>query len=407
MPIDRLTLIRDVYRLLINGGRSYAAFTNREQLLVESLRERQMILDPMSGYGLLTQYCAKFEISSYCIEYNLPQYLWQLLTLPAHVYGLRNCIAFLRQNKAEWPIPKIPAVVSNDWIPDESRPILLAILNKIRYAIEITFPEAPNIESLAMALLLPFAGRLMCYVTGDVATRAKKGGLCVLKNWEDDFELYLVALDERLLSISNTAKCLEHQVIYSDARNVLLPNKYFTAMVTSPPYPNYRDYETMFAAENSLLEWLYQEGYSKITHLSGTIIGMSLVSRLVMRNPKSSVASDFCEIINKLKRNKQEQYDDDIYYLPYLRNYFADLEEAYGNIATSLANGFEGYITVVNNTHRGLIIPVAETIIDIWQTLGFEASIHDEIESFHVGSKNPRAKGVRGKHVEYIIKVYR
>lgn len=406
-PLSRMTLIRDAYRLLVNGGRSYAAFTDREYTLVRSFRGNETILDPMSGYGLLTQYCAQLGLSSYCIEYNLPQYLWQLLTLPAHSKGFLDSIAFLESCRDEWPIAPSHAVASDEWLPDESRPILLSLLEMACRAVEKAFSGATNTESLAMALLLPFAGRLMCCVTGDVATRAKQGGLCVLKDWDVDFALYLTAINERLTSIISAAKCTEHKVVHGDARTAHLPDRYFSAMVTSPPYPNYRDYETMFAAENNLLEWLFQEGYQGFSHLPGTIIGMSLVSKLESSNPKSSTACDFIEVVSALKRTKQAQYDDAVYYLPYLRSYFAGLEEAYENVSTSLAHRFDGYITVVNNTHRGLVIPVAETIIDIWHALGFEANIHSEFESFHVGTKNPRARGIRARHVEYIVRVWR
>jgi hypothetical protein len=66
---------------------------------------------------------------------------------------------------------------------------------------------------------------------------------------------------------------------------------------------------------------------------------------------------------------------------------------------------FIGFVVVVNNTYRGLKIPVAQVVQDIWNTLGYEASIKEENEQFHVGTKNPRAKGVRAKHIEYIVQV--
>src|SRR5437588_10928005 len=82
--LTRLTLLRKIYRVLLNSGRTYAAFTAKERTLVESLAIHSEILDPMAGYGSVTKYCAELGIRSYCVEYNLPQYLWQVLCHPAN-----------------------------------------------------------------------------------------------------------------------------------------------------------------------------------------------------------------------------------------------------------------------------------------------------------------------------------
>jgi hypothetical protein len=86
------TLIRDVYRTLIRTGRSYAAFTKKDLSFLEHLRGVDEILDPMAGYGLLTQYCAEIGQRSYCVEFNLPQYFWQVLCHPAHAPEFIKCL---------------------------------------------------------------------------------------------------------------------------------------------------------------------------------------------------------------------------------------------------------------------------------------------------------------------------
>ena len=108
-----------------------------------------------------------------------------------------------------------------------------------------------------------------------------------------------------------------------------------------------------------------------------------------------------------LKRMKQATYDDEVYYFPYLREYFAALESAYANVSKAAASDFLGYIVVVNNTHRGVVVPVAEAIVDIWRELGFSSRIERAEESFHLGTKNPRAKGIRARHTEYVVEVRR
>jgi hypothetical protein len=46
----------------------------------------------MAGYGLLTQYCAEIGQWSYCVEFNLPQYFWQVLCHPAHTLEFIKCL---------------------------------------------------------------------------------------------------------------------------------------------------------------------------------------------------------------------------------------------------------------------------------------------------------------------------
>jgi len=96
-----------------------------------------------------------------------------------------------------------------------------------------------------------------------------------------------------------------------------------------------------------------------------------------------------------------------VYYLPYLRKYFIAIEKAYENVARFAAKSFVGFIVVVDNTHRGVVIPVGAIVVEIWKELGFQATIHSSKEVFHVGAKNPRAKGIRAKHQEIVVWVWR
>ncbi len=97
----------------------------------------------------------------------------------------------------------------------------------------------------------------------------------------------------------------------------------------------------------------------------------------------------------------------DIYYLPFFINYFTDVEDAFANISTSLQSRFEGYLIVVNNTHRNILVPVSEMSLEIWHGLGFNACIVESNESFHIGTKNPQARGLRAQHTRYVIKIWR
>ena len=156
--LSRITLLREIYRTLINTGRSYAAFTQKERELVDSLKSKSEIFDPMSGYGLLMRYCSTASIKSFGVEYNLPQYLWQVLCHPSHSENFLQTIKVVRSRRARWPRTILRAVVSDEFFPEESLRILERLLRLTKQAIEECFGGSKNSDQLALALLLPFAG---------------------------------------------------------------------------------------------------------------------------------------------------------------------------------------------------------------------------------------------------------
>jgi len=116
-------------------------------------------------------------------------------------------------------------------------------------------------------------------------------------------------------------------------------------------------------------------------------------------------ARRFLSAIEGYSKSRRASYDNKVYYLPYFANYFADLEQAYGNVSRSLASGFAGYIIVVDNTARDKVIPVSTSVAEMWRSFGFSAEVVDSEERFHIGTKNPRARGFKAKHTKYFIEV--
>jgi hypothetical protein len=268
----------------------------------------------------------------------------------------------------------------------------------------------PHADIIALAILIPFAGRLSCTAPGDLFAHAKRGGVCIYTGWHDDLALYLEELDTLLTAIDGEATERAHSIHLGDARSFAFPVGHFSAMLTSPPYPNHRDFASMFGPENALLRRLSGRVVPMDWAESRNIIGSNFVAGQPTGPPNSPTAKStraFFDSLGSLKRTKGAVYDDDVYYVPYFSRYFSDLERAYSNVVTALAATCEAYIVVVNNTHRGLIVPVAECVMDIWRRLGFQVNIETAEEAFHIGSKNPRARGVRSKHIEYVIRVAR
>jgi hypothetical protein len=122
---------------------------------------------------------------------------------------------------------------------------------------------------------------------------------------------------------------------------------------------------------------------------------------------KSPVARKFLAFLEDYSESKRAVEDNRVYYIPYYSNYFHDLEVAYENVARSLSSTFEGYVIAVNNTARRRVIPVAQTVVQIWRRLGFNVRIKRTEELTHVGGINPRVKGFISRHTEYTIKVSR
>jgi hypothetical protein len=95
--------------------------------------------------------------------------------------------------------------------------------------------------------------------------------------------------------------------------------------------------------------------------------------------------------------------------VPYFSNYFYGIQQAYFNFINYLTDSFEGYIIVTNNTARNRVIPVAESIVEMFQEWDMCAEIVHKYdrELSHVGTINPKVKGFKARHMEYTIRVWR
>lgn len=417
MLLPKNLLMHDIYRMLLNTGRTYAAFErDRVEPLLERMRHRKVILDPMSGYGSLMTYCAqsKYDLLAFNVEYNPPSYFWQVLKHPANNSTISTAIPMLKAIVISLPDVSSLATISDSWFPEESKGILKELWCSVVKVFQEYLLPPEDSEPFALAILLPFVGRLASFVQGNVVTHVKPGGICVYKGWKDDFLTYLSVLHNFLKTEIQLVQRSDHHLILGDSRFLDLEHQ-FTAMITSPPYPNSRDYSSMFAPENAFIDMIVESGLAVTPVKRGRLIGSPKVSekngykKCKISDIKSVVAKSFIDSFSSVKCSKSAKYDNDIYYIPYYCNYFCDLELAYENISKSFDDDFEGYLIVVNNTARKKVIPVAETIVETWQRLGFNSKIAEEFtrELSHVGGINPDVKGLSARHMEYTIKVWR
>ena len=375
--LDRTTLLHGIYRSLLNNGRTYAAFEDGQlEPLLDRLRDRGEILDPMSGYGTLTRCCAhsKHPIRSYCLEANEPAYLWQVLTHPKLSRFWIDFANGLLARKSKWPRNRHRATVGDDWFPPESQRILLELWeNSLRDIDQRSFGRGQDPEYLALAFLLPFCARFAAMTEGNVVTHVAKGGMCVYRGWRTDFEKYIRRLLANLEKQVRMSRRVTHTVVLGDCLKITWPSKRFSAMITSPPYPNTRDYSSMFWPEFAFMRLLKERGFLKSLPLQTKLIGSVLVSpnegypKRTIDEVRSESARGFLCRLKEYKSAKRAMYDIEVKYMPYFCNYFVAIEQAYDRLSSALSDSFEGYIVVVNNTSRKMVVPVAEAVMDTWK----------------------------------------
>lgn len=414
--LDRSFLLHDVYRTLLENGRTYAAFEVERTLpLVKALSNRETIFDPMAGYGTLMSMCASIpgNVNTVNIECNIPSFYWQVLMNPTNATIFMNLCDLMLERINIVVDLHLRAVCSDTWYSEESLIILKSIWENVRESVNLICSE-DVVDDFAVAFMLPFVGRLASFVHGNVVTHVKEGGICVYHGWKKDFCAYASYLRKVLAMRSSIYNNGKHVNILADARTVDL-REAFPAMITSPPYPNGTDYARIFAPENAWIRWMTDQRYITKDFLRSRLIGSPIVSavgnirKMTIDDLTSESAIKFIEALSRFRGSKKAEYDNKVYYIPYFCKYFHDIEVAYANISRMAAHDFTGYIVVVNNTARKIIIPVAEAIVDIWTSLGFKAHIDNTYtrEVSHVGGINPDVKGISARHIEYVIKVSR
>ena len=369
------------------------------------------ILDPMSGYGVLTDTCRQLGISTCSIELNPPSYLWQVLLAPERKDGLMRAVYALEKSCHNITCTK-DFESSDSWFPKESEKILFQLWEKSLRNLEKIFNKETG-EDLLSAVLLPFLGRLSSHSAGTINIQVKRGGLVFYTNWDTDLKKYLTYLNG-FLSEYIIPKS-EHQILFGNTLNSNITDKKFSYIITSPPYPNMRDYYAFFFPENYALEKIFHIERFENINIRDNIIGSAIVSKFKANNIinfdiiYSENAKKFLNSLKDWKGNKRSMDDNMSYYIPYYYSYLYQLEQAYKNIESMLTEKMDGYIIVVNNTARKFTIPVDKFIKEIWTNFGCTAVEDSDLttERAHVGSINPRAVGFKARHTEYAIRISR
>lgn len=398
--MGKLDNISHLYKGLIIRNRAFASFKLDEldaiynDIITSKINNETRILDPMSGYGGGMLYFANKGFSTFNIELNPPAHYWQLLVNPKNKSLTIDAIHRLKENHK---LPKIHAKFS---ITDELFGV--EAIDHIRKLYEFILNLLDNKE-LTISLLLPFVARFANYQKNDTNfTHFKHGGLCSFDGWEKDYFEYLDELENRILKSEFQNK--DHTNILSDVSDINIETK-FNCFVTSPPYPNYRDYSKIFKIENWVLNNILNDhptGFDKM-------IGSDVIKGKEYGEINSDFANKFLkELFDKSQKlTKKTRRDIEVYYYPYFALYFYNIQEAYKRVDSMMGKDAVGYIVVNNNITRDIEVPVGKSICDFFKNMGYDFSIINEAEISHLGNLRKKAKRINSKHVRQIVKVWK
>lgn len=402
--MTELENISHVYKGLLLRSRAFASFKEKGELdiilgdLAKYASKGEFILDPMSGYGGGMRFLGKQGYKTVNIELNPPAYYWQVLNNPLNTITICDFIETLLSNLDKLPDIKQELSVSDSFFTEET---IIFIEALYKYMLEI---NKENVE-LTISVLLPFVSRFANYQRSSTnITHFKEGGLCAYLNWESDFASYLEMLSQRLLSNYTLYIETNHINILSDIMSVELMEKY-TYFVTSPPYPNYRDYSKLFKIENWVLDNII---YKKATNFE-RMIGSNNVSGKGYGEIFSPSANKFLsELLEKSKKlQKKSKRDIEVYYHPYFCQYFYNIQEAYKRLDGMLSSNAMGYIVVNDNITRDICIPVGASICDIFASLGYNTEDFNTSQISHYGNIGKAAKRINSHHTRHILKVWK
>jgi hypothetical protein len=385
-----------VYKGLLSRNRAFASFKNDELEIIHSeirkfIQPGDWIFDPMSGYGGGMSYFGARGYKTFNVEINPPAYYWQVLINPINRVIVLNSIEFLIINKEILPAFPDQFSFSDTLFTSQA---LTHINNLYNYIFTVVTDKV-----ITISLLLPFVARFANYQRSSKnLTHFIEGGLCSFQSWRADFYEYLSSVKE-LLSESHFIEKehvnkLESILDFND-------NLKFDFFVTSPPYPNYRDYSKLFKIENWVLDNLLIESKTNFHQM----IGSNNVSGKKFGEILSPNANSFLkQLLEKsTKLSKKQKSDIQVYYYPYFALYFYTLQEAYLKVANFLTSKAIGYIVVNDNITRDIQIPVGKVICDVFCYLGFETKNLDESQISHFGNIGKTAKRINSHHTRHII----
>lgn len=265
--------VHDWYRFVL----SYPPHLVREYLEKFGINRRQRVLDPFSGTGTTVVECKKLGIKSCGIEAHPMSHLaahtkstWTID--PKRLWKHASDVAAEAQeilDKQGIPDESIPILQQNDesqkpigklrTLPDDQFKLLLKNsisqrpLHKALTLLDVLKKrqdtEVASHELLALAKTLVYTSSNL-HFGPEVGIRNIKDDAAVIQPWID--EIQVIAEDLKTVQHQQETESVVH---HADARDIgrLIPKNSVHAIITSPPYPNEKDYTRTTRLESVIL----------------------------------------------------------------------------------------------------------------------------------------------------------
>lgn len=192
--------------------------------------------------------------------------------------------------------------------------------------------------------------------------------------------------------------CLDYTLIRGDARKLTPSDGDFDVAIFSPPYPNSFDYTDVYNVE------LWVGGYLDSKLSNANLRNQTLRSHVqIKRSFDTSImaSATLDRVLTELEQIRSKLWNQSIPDM--VKAYFGDMYTIMGKISQALTCGGRAYIVVGDSRYHGVQIPVAEILIQLARTLGFEKIADEPFRSMRASPQ----QGGREELVESLITLSR
>ncbi|MDT3427720.1 hypothetical protein J2Z22_003296 [Paenibacillus forsythiae] len=377
--------VHEWYRFVL----SYPPHLVRNYLVDFGMNQTHTVLDPFCGTGTTIVECKKSGIKSIGIEANQIAHLaskvktnWsinedRLLDLSRTV--AEEAERTIQNYNSEYKTlteSQEKLIISNSisQIPLHKTLILLEII--LRYKDK----ELTDHLLISLAKQIVFSYSNLKFGPEVGVSRIKKTDADVVGLWFEQIETMV-----RDIKQFKELSAIKSEVILGDARNInaLIPKESVDAIITSPPYPNEKDYTRTTRLESVILGFIKEKSDLRRNK-----------ERLLRSNTRNVYVSDNDEIWvenNELVKNVSQMIEDkrielgktsgfEKYYHRVVELYFGGIAKHLESMKTILRPGARlAYVVGDQASYFRVLIKTGEIIADIANSLGYQV---DRIDLF-------------------------